>query len=169
MATWTVVFDNEKAGRAGQWWPHDRFGELLILDEYFDILASTAHQSVMKYTTADDASTRAAIARALDNNVEVLEWDVTIAEDVREAIAADAYAAASAVAPVYDSTDQVGWRLNDEDFNKRVLAYIRARGYDPRDILGQQEWICDMCGELIPYNQQCLGHIYVCETCAQYA
>lgn len=167
MATWRVLFDDTKQGQGGVWYPRDADGESVILDEYHDLSASNRLESVVIYTTPNDATTRAIMARALDNNPEVREWDVSLDAALREAITADAYAYASAVAPKFDSTDQVGWIINEEDLRARVLAYIRQHGYDPRDILDNPEWLCERCGTAIAYNEQCLGFRYICQSCAR--
>lgn len=84
----------------------------------------------------------------------------------KETIVRQAYEAAYSVPPKFSNLDAVGSVLNDEDAQLRILAYLAAHGYDPRDIL-DVVWLCKKCGHYIPYNQQCLGYAFECESCAR--
>ena len=53
----------------------------------------------------------------------------------------------------------------EEEANReKTIADLRARGYDPRDVL-DEPWCCQDCGSYIPLSHRNLGFSYLCEDC----
>jgi hypothetical protein len=46
-----------------------------------------------------------------------------------------------------------------------VIEFLRQREADPREVLGEQEWICQWCGSYIPVYDRNVKHAQTCAEC----
>ncbi len=48
---------------------------------------------------------------------------------------------------------------------KAVIEFLRQRNADPRDVLEEQEWVCQWCGSYIPVYDRDVRHPQTCTGC----
>ena len=65
---------------------------------------------------------------------------------------------------VYHFPKPLAQWLAEEDDHENTIADLRARGYDPRQML-HEPWCCQDCGSYIPLSHRNLGFSYLCEDC----